>query len=320
MSKESIVFGGITAKPGEKKSGFTEVMDTGYKFPITVINGTREGKTLLITGGIHGGEYPCIETSMELAQELKPEEICGQVVILQPVNLTGFYERLAYVCPSDEERKNLNRLFPGDKNGTLGDKIAYTITTEYQDKCDFYIDMHGGDIPESLTPYTLCPGVGENKEALDYAYQASKCVLNAKYLLKSSATTGSYNSCAIRGIPSLLIERGGNGLWTREQVDDYKEDVRNVMRFLKIIDEEVKKPEGVIEFTKHFWLEATATGCWYPSVAIEDRVKKGQKLGEIKDVFGNLIVEYFAEYDAIIVSVTTSLGISEGDAIVTYGI
>lgn len=42
-------------------------------------------------------------------------------------------------------------------------------------------------------------------------------------MVKSNATTGAYNSAAIRGIPSILIERGGRGIWSREEVDiDYK--------------------------------------------------------------------------------------------------
>lgn len=316
--KGSITFGGITAKPGTKEQGFAEVLDTGYKFPVTVINGREEGKTLLITSGIHGGEYPCIETAIELAQEINPTEVSGQVVLVYPVNVSAYYERLSYIMP--EDGKNINRLFPGDKEGTLGDKIAYVLTNEYQSKSDFYIDMHGGDIHEYLPPYVYYPGIGENKEALDYAEKTSK-LLNAKYRVKSSATTGAYNSCAIRGIPSLLVERGGRGLWSKEEVESYKEDVKNVMRFLEILPGGVKNPnvESTL-ITKAVYLDATETGCWYPCVELEEMVKAGQKIGEIKDVFGNALAQYYAEFDSIILFLTVSLAIQKGDPIITYGI
>lgn len=316
--KESITFGGLTAEQGTKKQGFAEVLDTGYKFPITIINGSKEGKTLLITSGIHGGEYPCIETTIELAQEIDPKEVSGQIVMIYPVNVSAYYERLSYIMP--EDGKNINRLFPGDKEGTLGNKIAYVLTNEYQDKSDFYIDMHGGDIHEYLPPYVYYPGIGENKEALEYAEKASK-VLNAKYRVKSSATTGAYNSCAIRGIPSLLVERGGRGLWSKEEVESYKEDVKNVMRFLEILPGDAKEPtvESTL-ITKAVYLDATETGCWYPSVKLEERVKAGQKIGEIKDFFGNTLAEYHADFDSIILFLTVSLAISKDDPIITYGI
>lgn len=316
--KKSITFGGITVEPGNKKQGFAAVLDTEYSFPITVINGEKEGKTLLITSGIHGGEYPCIETTIELAQEIDAKEVAGQIVMIYPVNVSAYYERLSYIMP--EDGKNINRLFPGDKNGTLGDKIAYVITNEYQDKSDFYIDMHGGDLHELLPPYVYYPGVGENKEALDYAERASK-VLNAKYSVKSSATTGAYNSCAIRGIPSLLVERGGRGLWSKEEVENYKEDIMNVMRFLDILPEEVKQPEEIsTSITKAVYLDATETGSWYPAVELEERVEEGQKIGEIRDFFGNTLGTYYAEFDSIILFVTVSLAIRKGDPIITYGI
>ena len=315
---KSITFGGFTVEPGTKKQGFAEILDTGYKFPITVINGSKEGKTLLITSGIHGGEYPCIETTIELAQEINPKDVSGQIVMIYPVNVSAYYERISYIMP--EDGKNINRLFPGDKDGTLGDKIAYVLTNEYQDKSDFYIDMHGGDIHEYLPPYVYYPGIGENKEALEYAEKASK-VLNAKYRVKSSATTGAYNSCAIRGIPSLLVERGGRGLWSKEEVESYKEDIKNVMRFLEILPGGVKNTnvESTL-ITKAVYLDATETGCWYPAVELEEKVKAGQMIGEIKDFFGNTLAQYYAEFDSIILFVTVSLAIRKDDPIITYGI
>lgn len=207
--KNAITFGGITAAPGQKQCGFAPVLDTGYAFPITVINGSGVGKTVLITAGIHGCEYPSIEAAFELAEGLDAEEINGQIIIICPVNMEGFIDRTPYILPADG--KNINRLFPGKTEGTLGDKIAYVLTNEYQLKADFYIDIHGGDIPEALTPYVYIPGVGENKACLAYAEEAAGYVLSAEYALKSSATTGAYNSSAILGVPSIMIEEGGKG-------------------------------------------------------------------------------------------------------------
>ncbi|MCF2625974.1 succinylglutamate desuccinylase/aspartoacylase family protein [Fusobacterium perfoetens] len=316
--KETINYGGLIVSAGEKKTGFAKVLDTDYNFPLTVINGSKEGKTLLITSGIHGGEYPCIEAAIELAQEIDPQKISGQIIIIHPVNISAYYARISYILP--EDGKNINRLFPGNPEGTLGDKIAYVLTTEYQDKADFYLDIHGGDIHEYLPPYVYYPGIGENKDALAYAELATN-FLNAKYKVKSSATTGAYNSAAIRGIPSLLIERGGRGLWSKEEVENYKNDIKNIMRFLQILPE---TPISILEkptlITKAVYLDATTSGCWYPCVKLEERVKKGQKIGEIKDVFGKTLAEYYSDFDSIILFMTTSLAINKDDPIITYGI
>ena len=194
------------------------------------------------------------------------------------------------------------------------------MTTEYQDKADFYLDIHGGDIHEYLPPYVYYPGIGDNKEVLTFAEQATN-FLNAKYKVKSSSTTGAYNSAAIRGIPSLLLERGGRGLWSNDEVENYKEDIKNIMKFLNILPERPIPPiKTATQITRAVYLDATVSGCWYPCVKLEERVKKGEKIGEIKDVFGNLLAEYYAEFDSIILFMTVSLAISKDEPIITYGI
>lgn len=315
--KREIEFGGITVLPGEKMSGYAGVLDTNFKMPITVINGSKEGKTVVITSGIHGGEYPCIETAIELAQEIDSKQISGQLIIIHPVNTSAFWSRISYIVP--EDGKNINRLFPGNENGTVSDKISYVITTEYQDRADFYIDIHGGDIHEQLPPYVYYPGIG-NCDVVAKSRAAAE-VLNTHYIVKSSAVTGAYNSCAIRGIPSLLIELGGRGLWNKEEVDFYKQNIINLLKFLGMLKGEIVLTEKkAYEITKAEYIDAKKSGCWYPAVGLEERVKKNQKIGVIKDVFGNVLEEVYAEYDSIILFITVSLAISAGEPIITYGI
>ena len=63
----------------------------------------KDGKIILITSGIHGGEYPGIQTAIELAQELNPAEVQGALIILHPVNTQAF----AKSCGSDSGRRKI---------------------------------------------------------------------------------------------------------------------------------------------------------------------------------------------------------------------
>ena len=314
--KSEITFGGLTVAPGEKKSGFAPVLDTQKTMPLTVINGAKEGKTVLLTSGIHGGEYPGIACAMELAQQLDPQEVSGQLVIFHPVNYSAFVQRRAYIVP--EDGKNLNRQFPGDKEGTISQKMAYVLEHEYIRQADFHIDMHGGDIPEQLPPYVYYAGVGEETDVAQ-AEAAAMCV-DVNFMVKSSATTGMYNYSTIVGTPSILIEQGGRGLWSREEVDHYKKNVTNVLKHLNVLAGEPVMPakKGHL-ITKAEYLDANFDGCWYPMVDLEEQVKQGQLLGVIRDVFGNVLEEVRAEYDAMILFTAVSLAIAKGEAIITYG-
>ena len=151
--KKPVTFCGITANPGTKTNGNAAILDSGYSMPTTVINGSFEGPTMLITSGVHGSEYPCIETAIEISREINPAEIHGQIVIIHPVNTHAFIQRRMYVVPQDG--KNINRMFPGKKDGTLAEQTAYVISEEFQSKADYQMDLHGGDVPEILPVYAI---------------------------------------------------------------------------------------------------------------------------------------------------------------------
>ena len=90
--------------------GRGKVPDSG-----AILRGSEPGRTVLITGGIHGGEYVGIETAIELAERLETERICGTIRLLKAVSRTAFEGRTGSMGPSDG--KNLNRVFPGDPDG-----------------------------------------------------------------------------------------------------------------------------------------------------------------------------------------------------------
>lgn len=316
--KNSITFGGITAAPGTKACGWAPVLDTDYKLPVTVINGSGEGKSVLVTSAIHGCEYPSIEAVFRLAENIDPKQVSGQIVIINPVNVDGFLTRTPYLVPQDG--KNLNRLFPGNPQGTLGDKIAYVLTEEYQKHVDFHIDTHGGDIPEKQLAYVYYPGISDDAEALRISEEAAEYVLHADFLIKSRAVNHAYNYAAICGVPSVELELGDCTTWSEHEVALYLENIYNILRYLKVLPgEAVRRSKSVKCITKGEYLDADADGRWYAFVTREDKVTEGQKLGEIRDLFGNVLHEYYAKYDGVVLMVVATLAIKKGDPIIAYG-
>ena len=316
--KKEVVFGGVAAAPGTKNQGWCPIPGTDCVLPVTVVNGAGEGKTVLITSAIHGCEYPSIEAVFRFAETVDPAQVTGQIVIVNPVNVDGFLTRTPYLVPRDG--KNLNRLFPGDPEGSLGDRIAWVLTEEFQKKCDFHLDTHGGDIPESQFSYAYYPGVSEYPEALRIARESADYVLNAEFVVKSAAINHAYNYATLIGIPSLMLELGQTGTWSEEEVRQYLENIENVLRWLKVLPgEAMKRQKPVRDITRGVYLDAEASGRWYPFVTREDTVKAGQKIGEIRDLFGKVLKEYYAEFDGIVLMVTVSLAVREGDPILSYG-
>ena len=303
-------------KAGEKKRAVMCAEDVDM--PATIITGLRPGKTVLLTAGIHGCEYCSIQAGIELADELRPEEVSGTLLIIHIANPSGFKERLPEVVA--EDGKNLNRVFPGKADGSKAERIAWHITA-LQKSSDFYIDMHGGDLHESMHPFVFIPGVAE--ESVTQAAREAAQTLSVDMRVRSRATTGAYNSAAILGVPSMLIERGGNGQISRTEVDAYKRDVRSVLAHLGVLPADrlippAQRPQQR-ELDSAVYLEADTEGCWHPCVAPGQPVLQGQPLGEVRTSFGEPCRQYVAERDGRVLYMTVSLAVEKGTPLVAYG-
>ena len=147
---------GMQVRRNSKLRTYLPVPDTSTSIPVTIINGKEDGPTLLITAGIHGGEYPGIAAAMELGRDVSPEDVAGCLILMHPVNIQSFWARRAFVIP--EDGRNLNREFPGDVNGTLSQKTAYLLSQFFFPLADFYVDMHSGLSTKSCIPtFTILP-------------------------------------------------------------------------------------------------------------------------------------------------------------------
>ena len=314
--KNILEINGLKAEVATKVQGFINILDTDRKIPVTLINGAKEGKSLLITAGVHGGEYPCIKAAIEIAKEINPADVCGNIIIVHPVNVEAFFKRTPAVVP--EDNKNLNSIFPGKKDGTIAEKIAYIIVNEMQSKADFHLDIHGGDLNEALTPHLYYAGKAELK--IINKIKEVAAVLDVKYMVKSNSTTGVHSYGSISGIPSMLLERGGMGLCLEEDVKAYKKDLYSALNKMEIlIGEEELNEEMPIDITEANYLEALNEGCWISFVEAGEVISKGQLLGEVTDFFGNVIDKYYAEFDGVVMYKTVALAVTKDSPLVAYG-
>lgn len=303
---------GAEVAPEEKKRFELEPVP-GYKLPATAINGCRPGKTVLITAGVHGDEYPGIAASIRVAGELKPEEISGKILFVHCVNISGFYKRSRCV---PEDGGNLNANFPGKPGGSVSERIADLFVKSIFPQTDFVLDLHSGSISEPLEPCLFFPGTGEARRA---SLEAAKAV-NVQYLISSSARTGLYSYAASVGIPGVLIERGHSGECREEWVAGDMGDIYRVLNYLGITkaEKEVKMCRRQV-CTETIYLEADLDGLWYNAVTAGQRLKSGDFLGRIENFYGEVLREYRAEKDGVVFYHTSGLPIKKGDALVAYG-
>ena len=131
-SQDVLTVGEVTTHPGEKASGFIRVNgdDGGMdaSIPATIIRGQHPGPVLALVAGTHGSEYAAILALQRLNRELDPSLMSGTVILVLTAHKQSFLMRTVYYNPVDWQ--NLNRMFPGDPNGTMTQRIAYAITNQ----------------------------------------------------------------------------------------------------------------------------------------------------------------------------------------------
>lgn len=312
-----INLGEINKIKNQKQQGYIKVSGTSIELPITLICGEQDGKTVLITAGIHNSEYVGIQSAMELANSIMPKQVSGNIIIAPLINRSGFENRTMSLV--FEDGKNLNRVFPGGANGSISERIAYFIEKELFSIADYYIDLHCGDGFEELTPFVYCQGNAEEKVISQSKKMAES--VNMDYIVESKSNKGgAYNYAGSIGLPAILIERGCLGKWSKEEVEAYKVDVKNVLNYLKVLNNHninYKKKSKVI--SNIVYKDAEYTGCWYPSYKVGDTFSKGEVLGDIKDYFGNILYTCVAEIDGRVLYQTGSLCIIKGTPMIAYG-
>ena len=314
---DTINIGGLCAAPGQRVHGFISIGDGEFSLPATIVRGEKPGKTALITAGIHAGEYVGIQSAIELGRDLKIEKMTGTVIIVKVVGRDEFENRHGSLCR--ETGENLNRVFPGKKDGTKYEKLAYAVVNELQKKADYYIDLHSGDDYEKLTPYVYYAGKAD-PEVTKISRQMAEQV-DVPYMEKSEvASGGSYNYAASCGIPSVLLERGGMGDWDTEEVRSMKRDVRSILRFLGIYDGHASlRKYYPLNVTQVQYQSASYTGMWYPQKKAGDLFTEGEILGYVKDYEDNILENSVAYGDGVILYQAGSLQVLKDGPMVAYG-
>lgn len=311
MSQEPFQAAGLSVQPGQRLAEMLSARVAGIdlEFPIFLINGAQAGPTLSVTAGIHGAEYASVEAALRLGRTLNPDELRGRVIVCPIANPPAFTARSIYITPPDG--KNLNRQFPGQAQGTFSQALAHWLFTEIIQRGDAYVDLHGGDMIEALVPFVI--HFRTNKAALDGAAAAMAQSFGIHYVLQGETPGSTYASAAAAGIPAILAEAGGQGIWTEDTVGLLQTGVRRVMAHLEMLGAPTPAPEPPVILEHWAWLRSEVDGVFYPTVQVGERVRAGQDLGRVADVFGNTLQSLTAPIEGTILFLVSSLAMNVGD-------
>jgi len=320
---EKIVIGQIEVEPGSKTSGNLIVeanFDQGTFIPITIIHGSIQGPVLTLIAGNHGTEYVPIITLQSLASKIDPLSLAGTVILVHIANVPAFKERSVYRSPVDN--KNINRFYPGKYNGTLSERIAFTITDKIIDRSDYLIDLHGGEFNEDFVDFAFiyydCPDnyICEQTRTMATAFGFNYIHISPFNLVPDSIEYTYCDMTALRrGVVAITVELGGRGRVDNEIVGFAERGLINVMRELEMLKGEKITNEHPIYLTDETFIRSNYDGIFYSLVHSHQSISKGALLGFTTDYFGNRIEEYYSPISGIVLKNTVSPTINKGESI-----
>lgn len=317
MSQNVLTAGTLSAGPGEKRYGLNEFVVQGepYRLPMWLINGAGEGPTLVVTAGVHAAEYASIAAALELGRTLDPASLYGRVIVVPVVDIPAFTARSIYVCPLDG--KNPNRVFPGDAHGTASEQIADWLFRNVIMQATCYVDLHGGDLIEALVPFTIFSRSGDTR-VVEKSLEMAK-IFGIHFLVGSDVAGSTVCAASLAGIPSILTESGGQGIWAPEDVRRHVHGLNRLMRHLKMISGGAPEPVPFTVLDRFLWLRSDHAGFWYPAVAVNEAVKAGQNLGSVQDCEGRVLQTAASPADGTVLFIVSSLAINSGDPLLAAG-
>ncbi len=279
------------------------------RIPVHLLRGERPGPRLLITAGVHGAEYASIAAANQLAR-LDPSQLSGTLAVLPVVNPPSFFARSIYLNPVDGQ--NLNRMFPGDPSGSFASRLAHWLGG-WMSQADAYLDLHGGDLIEQLTPFSLYPAGQPASAELAGAF-------GLPWMLADSGTTMSVAAASRLGLPAVLAEAGGNGLWPEAAVSALYQGTLRVMAKLGMWSgPALAVPTPPRQLSSFAWLRAEAAGFWHPAVQAGDQVEKGQTIGYLTDLLGEPVSQALSPEAGVVLFIVTSLAMNANDPLVGIG-
>jgi predicted deacylase len=315
---------------GDKSFGYLPVVDTlaaRTEIPIGVINGSNPGPTIAVTGGLRATEYCGIEAAARLYQLINPVKLSGRMLIIPVVNLPCFQFRTPWfnltrsISPMDG--RPINKVFPGNPNGPVTDRIAFRLFNDVIIKSDYHVDFRGGDLNSSHLVHTIYLRMDRE---IDSTSEEMAKVFGFEYVLPGTPDIGHTSKGTLiyeaveRGIPSIISE---SGLGFRTQplekyINLHVDGVLNLLNHYSMIE---GKPSKVKEqrFLDMQWhsVKANVSGVFQAIADQGDILQKDELIGRITGIDGAELEQIKSPIEGVVHTMYPKRLVFPGDGLYT---
>ncbi len=304
---------GTTIAPGERKLVELPVSESAVHQPLTipviVDRAKEEGPTLFVTGAVHGDEVNGVAIVRRILDRTAGKLLRGTLIAVPIANRFGFEAQERYL----PDRRDLNRSFPGDLQGSLAARIAARLFRDIVKESEVGVDLHTAAGGNS----NLCHIRG------DADVPAVKTLMKAfgtPVLLHGEGPKGSLRRAATdAGVPTIVFEAGEPRTFQPHVVEVGTAGVWRILQHLGMVEGQPTKPPLQVLVRETDWVRSDHGGIFELDVEPGGLVRKGQILGRITDPLGSHVDDVESPRDGVVIGVCTTPLVLPGVALVHIG-
>ncbi|GGA91206.1 succinylglutamate desuccinylase/aspartoacylase family protein [Ornithinibacillus halotolerans] len=284
--------------PGEKTEGYiqfgSDIDGSPFQIPVLIATGKEDGPVVWVQGCIHGDEFGGAASIIRFFQELNVDSLKGTFIGVPVVNLPSYKDR-SRISPLDGA--NLNRVFPGDPNGTYSLRLADKIQELIINHADYLFDLHSGGIALYCPFFTICKG-GDSEAAKKSRWLSERMGTKIVWVTDSTnSVNGTVTDYVMNaGIPTVTVEVGG-GVVTEEHEELFKTSIKNGMKALEMLDGDPVEFDEYEVYTKGDFIFSPAGGLFVPACEAGSKLNKGDLIGTIINLHGEVLEEIRCKED-----------------------
>ncbi len=276
--------------------------------PVIIERSKKPGPTILITAGIHGDEINGVEIVRQIIAKgiNKPKK--GTIICIPVINVFGFI----HMDREFPDGRDLNRVFPGGKSGSLASRVAHKLITEIVPHADLIMDFHTGGADRFNSAQIR---IKKGEVILDELAE----VFGSPFVYYSKNLNKTFRNSSYKlGIPMLLFEGGKSFNIHPTITNTGVNGAKRVLHHLEMLGSKFKvsKPKKPCVFIlESKWIRAKYSGMFKASIAINTKVNKGDVIGHITDPYGSFNHFVKAPNNGYIFNINQSPLVYQGDAI-----
>jgi predicted deacylase len=291
-------------------SSETAVGGFSEETPILVVNGATPGKTLCLTGAVHGDELNGIEMVRRVVYGIEPANLTGTIIGVPVANIMGFRRNSRYL----PDRRDWNRYFPGNTHGSSASRLAHSFFSNIILHCDALVDIHTGSFHRTNLAQLRADLSDENVAKLAQSFGAI-AVLNGR------GNPNSLRAAAVRaGIPAVTLEAGEPMAIQSKVVDEGVAAINTLLAKMGMYGKQKRWTRIAPVYYRSAWVRANQSGILFSKATLGQRVREDDVLGTVTDPITNARTTIKSPYNGRIIGMALDQVVLPGFAAYHIGI